>query len=260
MVPERLGDRAVDARTEDDGPNSEHAAVDPGARAVAIAHDLNNLFTVMMANAQAALRADEAAGMRTCLEEVIDAVAVAARLTRQLTHRGRDLGASGSVDLNDVFEGLADVLRAAMGGGIELDLHMWHRPLVVRMSATDLERVLLNLAGNARDAMPGGGLLRIEARPFVSSSSANRYALLVVTDTGRGMDAATAAHIFEPFFTTKAGKGTGLGLTTVHRLVTSSGGHVHVDTQPGVGTVFRLLLPQDPSDDPSAREDSGVGP
>lgn len=150
------------------------------------------------------------------------------------------------MDLNGVIEGIAEVLRVTLGTGVRLDFHTWHRPLNVRMSATDVERVLLNLAGNARDAMPDRGSLRIEARPFVGSPSANRYALLVMANTGCGMDATTTARIYEPCFTTKPGKGTGVGLATVHHLVTSCGGHIHVDSEPGRGTVFRLLLPQDP--------------
>jgi signal transduction histidine kinase len=232
---------------------------DQGAQATAIAHDLNNLLAVMISNVEAALNAPETSEMRACLEDVLGAAALAARLTKQLTHLGGEAAASVQVDLNGVIEQLADVLRANLGAGIRLDLHTWHRPLMVRMSGTDLERVLLNLAGNARHAMPDGGFLRLDARPF-GSSSANRYALLVVADSGCGMDLATAARVFEPFFTTKPGKGRGLGLAIVHRLITSSGGDIHVASEPGKGTVFRLLIPQDPSADPAPPEDRGTEP
>jgi two-component system cell cycle sensor histidine kinase/response regulator CckA len=231
-----------------------------GADVAAIVHDLNNLFMVMIAGAQASLRTGQAAEMKRCLEDVVGAGTMAARLTKQLMHLGRGRGARVSVDLNGVIEGLADVLRATLGAAVRLDFHTWHRPLNVQMSETDLDRVLLNLAGNARDAMPDGGSLRIEARPFVGSSSANRYALLVVADTGCGMDSATTARIYEPFFTTKPGKGTGLGLATVHHLVTSCGGHIHVDSEPGMGSVFRILLPQDPAGEFSSADDSGETP
>jgi two-component system cell cycle sensor histidine kinase/response regulator CckA len=262
MVPGRGGERAPEDRAEGEDPSSRRREVgaDQGAQATAIAHDLNNLLAVMISNVEAALNAPETSEMRACLEDVLGAAALAARLTKQLTHLGGEAAASGQVDLNGVIEQLADVLRANLGAGIRLDLHTWHRPLMVRMSGTDLERVLLNLAGNARHAMPHGGVLRLEARPFVGGSSANPYALLVVADSGCGMDPATAARVFEPFFTTKPGEGRGLGLAIVHRLITSSGGHIHVESEPGKGAVFRLLLSQDPSADPAPPEDRGAAP
>lgn len=261
MVPERGGERAPEDRAEGEDPSSgrRELGADQGARATAIAHDLNNLLAVMTSNVEAALNAREPSEMRACLEDVLGAAALAARLTRQLTHLEGEVAAIGQVDLNEVIEQLADVLRANLGAGVRLDLHTWHKPLMVRMSGTDLERVLLNLAGNARHAMPDGGLLRLDARPF-GSSSANRHALLVVADSGCGMEPATAARIFEPFFTTKPGEGRGLGLAIVHRLVTSSGGHIHVASEPGKGTVFRLLLPQDPAADPAPPGDRGTQP
>jgi two-component system cell cycle sensor histidine kinase/response regulator CckA len=110
------------------------------------------------------------------------------------------------------------------------------------MQATDVERILLNLAENAQDAMVTGGSLRVETRPF-AATGASPCALLVVADTGRGMDQETVARIYEPFFTTKPGKGTGLGLATVQSLVSRAGGHIHVDTAVGAGTTFSILLP-----------------
>jgi|HubBroStandDraft_1064217.scaffolds.fasta_scaffold143776_2 two-component system cell cycle sensor histidine kinase/response regulator CckA len=245
---------------EGDGRQGRQVCAAPSdrVRAAAIAHDLNNLLAVITASVQAALRPKAPADMKGLLRDVLGAAALAAGLTRQLIDLGRDSDPGASVDVNGVVEGLGGLLRAALGPGVELDLRTWHRPLTARMSTTDLERILLNLASNARDAMPQGGSLRIEARSFASSG--NRHALLVVADTGCGMDAPTVARIYEPFFTTKAGKGTGLGLATVHRLVTSSGGHIHVESEPGRGTVFRLWLPQDSAVEPSSPESPGGEP
>ncbi len=227
-------------------------------QAASIAHDLNNLLAVITASVQAALRPKAPADMKGLLRDVLGAAALAAGLTRQLIDLGRDSDPGACIDVNGVIEGLEDVLRAAVGPGVHLDLRTWHQPLTARMSSTDLERVLFNLAANARDAMPRGGALRIEARSFASASK--RFALLVVSDTGCGMDATTISRIYEPFFTTKPGKGTGLGLATVHRLVKAAGGDIHVDSEPGQGTVFRLWLPQESSGDSWPPKSSGGSP
>jgi two-component system cell cycle sensor histidine kinase/response regulator CckA len=248
-----------DEAQEDARPSGMRALAEGRTLASSIGHDLNNLLTVIGANAQIARTLPGATpDIKKCLDDILGAGALAAKLTRQLLHLGRDVSALTSADINSVVMGFAGVLRGVVRAGVRTTLDLWHEPLRVRMSPTDLERILLNLAENARDAMASGGSLRIETRPFVSGPGASPYVLLVVADTGRGMDPETAARIYEPFFTTKPGKGTGLGLATVHNLVTGCSGHIHVETAVGVGTTFRLLLPQETAD-PSVAVGAGPG-
>ena len=130
------------------------------------------------------------------------------------------------------------LLRRLIGEDIRLDTIFGAEPVVVRADATQLEQVVMNLVVNARDAMPDGGTVT------VAVVSNGETANLSVIDNGVGMDDATVERIFEPFFTTKArGEGSGLGLSTVHGIVGQSGGSVHVETEPGVGTAFTVLFP-----------------
>ncbi len=237
-------------------PSGTQALAEGRTLAASIGHDLNNLLTVIGANAQIARNAPGVgAEVKKCMDDILGAGALAAKLTRQLLHLGRDVSALTSADVNSVLMGFAPVLRGVVRAGVRTTLDLWHEPLRVKVSPTDLERILLNLAENARDAMASGGSLSFETRPFVSGPGANPYVLLVVADTGRGMDADTAARIYEPFFTTKPGRGTGLGLATVHNLITACGGHIHVETAAGVGTTFRILLPQETAGHPPAAGD-----
>jgi two-component system cell cycle sensor histidine kinase/response regulator CckA len=233
---------------------SRHVA--EARRVASIGHDLNNLLSVISASAQL-VRAHGAVDddSRASLDDIIEAGMLAAKLTRQLVSFGAGaVICDATADLNEAVMAFAGVLRGVVRSGVRTTVDLWHEPLPVHMQVTDIERILLNLAENAQDAMATGGSLRVETRPF-AATGANPCALLLVADTGRGMDQETLARIYEPFFTTKPGKGTGLGLATVHNLVSRAGGHIHVDTAVGVGTTFRVLLPMPaaPPSEPPAR-------
>src|SRR5205807_1749099 len=169
------------------------------------------------------------------------------------------------VSLNTVVEGLQKILRRVIGEDIELATTLAPDLGAVRADVGQLEQVLMNLAVNARDAMPTGGRLTIETANVEhdpdyardqEAAAVRRFAMLAVSDTGCGMDEATKARIFEPFFTTKVrGKGTGLGLATVYGIVQQTGGHISTYSEPGKGTTMRVYLPRvnepaDPIDRP----------
>jgi signal transduction histidine kinase len=161
------------------------------------------------------------------------------------------------LSLNEVFDSMRNLLVRLVGENIELRFQLDPNLGVIRIDPTQAQQILLNLVLNARDAMPGGGWItvetsnsRIEAlvdRGLGPTSKASLpCALFAVEDNGSGMDAATRARLFEPFFTTKAGKGTGLGLATVHEIVTTNGGLIHVGSQLAKGTRITVLLPLAP--------------
>jgi two-component system, cell cycle sensor histidine kinase and response regulator CckA len=147
------------------------------------------------------------------------------------------------LDLNDVVRATDGLLQRVIGDNVELVTTLAKQPVVVKADRGQLERVITNLAVNARDAMPRGGVLRIEVSTVGFEPGHDGFALLRVIDEGSGMDAATASRIFEPFFTTKGETGTGLGLPTVHGIVAQSGGKVVLDTAPGTGSTFSIYLP-----------------
>jgi CheY-like chemotaxis protein/two-component sensor histidine kinase len=164
----------------------------------------------------------------------------AARLTRQLlAFARRQVLNLEALDLNAVVSDLERMLHRLIGEDIALAAHLSDAPIFVRADRGQLEQVIVNLAINARDAMPDGGLLEITVSPCESGAGA----ALEVRDTGIGMDEATAARVFEPFFTTKEMEGTGLGLATVHGIVNQSGGSVSVVSSPGQGSTFTITLP-----------------
>ena len=152
-----------------------------------------------------------------------------------------------------VSTGILSMLRRVIVDRVELNTMLSEETAAVRVDVSQLEQVLMNLAINAVDAMPRGGCLTIGTQNVIVDDAVasrqpdlkpGRYVLLSVTDTGTGMDAETLSHAFEPFFTTKeAGRGTGLGLSTVYGIVTQSGGHVTVSSELGDGTLFRVYLP-----------------
>jgi two-component system cell cycle sensor histidine kinase/response regulator CckA len=237
-----------------------------GRLAGGVAHDFNNLLLVIDGHSELLLRElgpDHAAQRRVRL--IKDAGERGASLTRQLLAFSRKQVLELRVlDLNDVVIELEEMLRRLIGEDVELVTKLTTDPVRVRADRGQLEQVIVNLAVNARDAMPGGGRLILETalvdlaevpgRPHPGAPP-ETHAALKVCDTGHGMDAGTLSHIFEPFFTTKEpGKGTGLGLSTVYGIVDQSGGRVDVESEPGRGSTFRILLPnvEEPVDSPPA--------
>jgi two-component system, cell cycle sensor histidine kinase and response regulator CckA len=227
-----------------------------GQLAGGIAHDFNNLLTAILGSTQLLLHnIPPGDPRREDAEEIKLAGLRAAELTRQLlAFSRRQVLAPKVLDLNAVVANIERMLRRLLGEDIELVTSLDPGAGAVNADPGQLEQVLLNLAVNARDAMPAGGRLSIETARFTLHEEhverrhrmpPGDYACLVVTDTGVGMDDATQAHLFEPFFTTKeVGKGTGLGLATVYGIVKQSGGYIWVYSEPGRGTTVKVYLPR----------------
>ena len=227
-----------------------------GVLASGVAHDFNNLLTVICGYSEMLLgrmRLDDPA--RGFLSEVHKAGESATTLTRQLLAFGRKQVLSPQVlNLNGLVKETEKIMRRLIGADIELTSVLDSGLGCVMVDAGQIDRVLINLVVNARDAMPTGGRVVISTQNIEIHPEPARqrmglepgpYVLLTVTDSGCGMDEATKARIFEPFFTTKeVGKGTGLGLAMVHGIVAQSGGHIDVDSAPNQGTSFRIFLPR----------------
>jgi two-component system, cell cycle sensor histidine kinase and response regulator CckA len=226
-----------------------------GQLAGGIAHDFNNLLMIILGHIEL-LHDREGLDSRATrnVEAIKKAADRAAGITQQLLAFSRkQVMQSRVVELGRVVSDIATLLRRLLGSVVDFRLQLPPTPLWVKADENQLEQVVLNLVINARDAMPEGGTVtvgldRVSAgAPTLRSHPAMAqidYARLKVSDTGIGMDAATQAHIFEPFFTTKGlGKGTGLGLATVYGIVKQSDGWVWVDSTPGAGTTFEILLP-----------------
>lgn len=225
-----------------------------------IAHDFNNILTVIAGNVEHALllserrdTPDPATGR--ALESALKGVTRAASLTqRLLAFARRQPLRSQAVDLNDCLLGMQDMLQRALGELVLLEIRTADGIWCVELDSSQLEASVLNLAVNARDAMPDGGRLLIEidnshldqdyAAQF-PDAAAGEYVMLRVGDSGHGMSAETLARVFEPFFTTKqVGRGTGLGLSMVYGFVKQSGGHVLIDSSPGKGTRVTMMFPR----------------
>jgi signal transduction histidine kinase len=227
-----------------------------GRLAGGVAHDFNNYLTgvllycdLLLANLEPGHR------VRKYAEEIRSAGVQAAGLVRQLLSIARPTACEPCLcSLNEIAQGMRNLLARLIGENIELKYCLDPHLGPVRLNATHSQQILLNLVLNARDAMPGGGEITIETRncrvqaldqvpSAVGSTALLPCALFAVADNGCGMDAETRTHLFEAFFTTKAGKGTGLGLATVHDIVTSHGGLIHVESAPACGTRVSVLLP-----------------
>lgn len=228
-----------------------------GRLAGGVAHDFNNMLVVITGYSELLLQRDlpDQERLRQYVGEIHKAGDRAAGLTRQLLAFSRKQMLQLEVlDLNEVVINMEKMLRRLIGEDVELIAKLTEPLGQVKADPGQLEQVLMNLAVNARDAMPNGGTLLIETAPIELDELYTRqylevtpgsYIMLAVSDTGIGMNKETLSHVFEPFFTTKEqGKGTGLGLATVYGIIKQSGGHIGVYSEPGVGTSFKVYLPQ----------------
>ncbi len=225
-----------------------------GRLAGGIAHDFNNLLTAISGYSQLLYgRMSEGDPNRELIKNVLDATEHAASLTHQLLAFSRKQSVQlRSIDLNQTVSNMQAMLKRLIGEDVELETDLDTALDCVKADPSHIEQVLLNLAVNARDAMPDGGTVTIrterttvsdEASKIVPDAHPGDFVCLSVSDAGVGMDRATIEHIFEPFFTTKEkGKGTGLGLSVVYGCIKQHGGWICVDSSPGRGTTFRIYL------------------
>jgi len=221
-----------------------------------IAHDFNNLLTVITGYSELMLsQLEEKSPLVKEVEEIKRAGERASSLTQQLlAFSRRQVLQPKVIDLNEVVARVEKMLRRLIGEDVELRTVPGAGLWSVKADPGQIEQVLVNLAVNARDAMPGGGVLTIETRNvFLDEeyslghlpAQSGHYVMLAVSDTGVGMDERTKSQVFEPFFTTKAsGKGTGLGLSTVYGIVKQSGGYIWVYSEPGKGSTFKVYIPR----------------
>ena len=217
-----------------------------GRLAGGIAHDFNNLLSVILGYSRLL---SEELGSDSHLGDQLYAISAAATRGKNLTRQlfalgGRQVLEKQVVDLNQVVIGFEPLLRRFAGKNVDLKLLLSNLPLIVNVDICQIERVLMNLVLNARDAMSRKGTLTIETSLEKLGATPGDYAMLAVSDTGVGMDPETMDKIFEPFFTTKEnGQGTGLGLATVYGIIKQHGGDIWVGSEPGEGTTFKVYLP-----------------
>jgi PAS domain S-box-containing protein len=255
--------RDISERAESEREKALQAQLDRARRlesvgqlAGGIAHDFNNILGVIMNYAEfVAGELEPESQAREDVEEIRKAAERAAALTRQLLiFSRREVVKPEVLDLGGLFGELENLLRRALGERVSLSVSFAEDLHAVEADPSQLEQVLVNLAVNARDAMPDGGRLLIEAENVLlddeyaymhPDTEPGHYIRLKVSDTGIGMDSETAERVFEPFFTTKA-DGTGLGLATVYGIVTAAGGRIDLYSEPGMGTTVKIHLPTTP--------------
>jgi PAS domain S-box-containing protein len=224
-----------------------------GKLAGGIAHDFNNLLVAILGNAEILeMATQDSPRLFGMAKEIVFAAKRAADLTRQLLAFSRkQVLQPRVVDLNASICGLGELLRRVIGENVELETVLGDEPMFLKIDPGQIDQILLNLVANARDAIPGGGLIRVatrqvqfdEAREDLELQS-GAYAILEVSDTGQGMSLEIQERAFEPFFTTKGvHEGTGLGLSTVYGIVKQNLGAIEVESEEGQGTTFRLFLP-----------------
>ena len=246
-LEQRVSERTAALERQGEALREAQRLESVGRLAAGIAHDFNNLLTVVLANTTLLLRERRMDDRSlNAVEEVKTAATRGADLVRQLLAFGRQQRLAPQViDLNAVVANLGPLLARLIGGHVRITVALAPGKAHVKTDRSQIEQVIVNLVTNARDAMPEGGHLAIEtALQPAPGGVEGMWVVLTVTDTGLGMDRQTRQRVFEPFFTTKPfGKGTGLGLATVHGVVEQSGGRVAVESEPGAGSCFRVYLP-----------------
>ncbi len=227
-----------------------------GGLAGGIAHDFNNLLSPIIGYAELGLNGTLPAETSTVhYGQILKAAVKAAELTRQiLAFSRKQVLEVKIIDLNELLRDFESIMQRLIGEEIVVQIRLAPQPVLIRADKSQIEQVVLNVAINARDAMPDGGTLTIETAPVYldqgyvqrhADVEVGEYVMLSISDTGVGMDAAIQERIFEPFFTTKErGKGTGLGLATTFGIVKQHHGHIWVYSEPGHGTAFKIYLPR----------------
>jgi signal transduction histidine kinase/CheY-like chemotaxis protein len=255
-LEQRVDERSRELQRQTEALDEARRMESLGLLVGGVAHDFNNLLTVILGNVTVLLdRPGVAAEASDALGQIQEAAGRAAWLVSQLLASSRrQVRKPRVLDLNGVVSGAHRLLARLIGEHVELVVALSARPLLVEADPGQLEQVIVNLATNARDAMPSGGRLTIETEAVTVDGDGaalapglgpGDYVMLSVRDTGVGMDAETRRMAFHPFFTTKeVGHGTGLGLATVNGVVEQSGGRVFVESEPGAGSCFRVLLPR----------------
>jgi PAS domain S-box-containing protein len=231
-------DLSVDPALEDASRQARRLE-DLGRLATGVAHDFNNLLTVILASGGFALE-DTTGKAHQRVQDMVQAAVTAGELSKRLLSYTRPGPRSPElVDLNSVVVNVAGVLRRLLGARVELVVATGEDPLPpVELDRAQAYQVIVNLVVNAGDAMPSGG------RVTLTTATDGEQVVLSVSDEGLGMDEETKRRVFEPFFTTKNdGRGTGLGLATVHDIIAQAGGHITVASSPGGGSVFAVYLP-----------------
>jgi signal transduction histidine kinase len=273
---DRLRTSIQKAQTEqqqlEDRLRQAHKMEAVGRLAGGVAHDFNNLLTIIRGNSDLLLdRKEVDPPHRKYVEQIQKAADRAVSMTRQLLAFSRmQVLQPLVIDLNQIISEMSKMIPRLIGEHIEFGFLPEPHLTPVLADPGQMEQVILNLAVNARDAMPDGGKITIVTRNIVMDAAeagkrppmhAGQYVLLSVSDTGHGMDAGTKAHIFEPFFTTKdASKGTGLGLATVYGIVKQSGGFIWVESEKGRGATFEIYLPNCRKPVSAGEETSKSGP
>jgi PAS domain S-box-containing protein len=229
-----------------------------GRLAGGVAHDFNNLLAVIINSTEMLLRGELAETGRADAQTILAAAERGAELTRRLlTFSQRQLLAPKVFDIGDVLREMQPLLQRVVNDDVRVHVLASRHVGLTALDRESIERVIMNLVVNARDAMPAGGTVVLEANLVELDDETARahgdatpgaYAVLAVADTGAGMDEATRARIFEPYFTTKpSGQGTGLGLSTVQAIVDQVGGHIRVDSDLGRGTRVEIYFPFEPA-------------
>jgi len=233
-------------------PARREPAAAPALSLALLAHDLNNLLTIIHSGATLLQQQPlDSALTRQSLEQILQAVDRALTLTENYLRAARKGNAVASpvtgLDLNERLTSLRGMFQQILGETIELQIHPTQPLPPVRVEESGLEQALLNLVINARQAMPSGGRLTIETavveQALEGETAPESYVVVLLRDTGIGMSMETQSQLFTPYFTTRPGVGTGLGLTSVAEFVRRSRGHLRVESQSGVGTCFRLYFP-----------------